>query len=601
MSWVCPQELACAEPPTYCANPLEVGACDNMPDGSPCRTDVVPDGVCVDDACQLCTVDIEGCRQIGWNAMTVPNGGSYDIVYATGSGDAWAGGGTTLVHYDGAHWEPDATFPTLTGGIAITGITGTSSDHLFVATSSETIYHLVGGGWTATTTAEITHAVWSAGDDEAFAVGLTGDVEHFTAGTWTQLTATGTTATLSAVWGTSATNVYAAGKTGTVIHYNGSSWTASSAGSGSLATVWGSGPGDIYVGGTAGIYHSPDGETWVSEDADAVTTIWGDSGSDVFAGSAGGIARSDGGGTWVPLVSPQMVSSIAGSGPADAFAATGSEVLHYTGSCWSEPLSPPSSGYSSAWATSPNMVFAAGDNGALDQFDGSAWSTTTLGASDWLSVWARGSNDAYAADGEGTTSIAHWDGSAWQQESSVVAAQNVSGNATTAYATGAGLAQENAGAWSQVLAPATTVYTAIWVSSDGTVFLGAAGLFSYDGSLHQLLSDGSWNAIWGMSSQDVYAAGAGGQIRHYDGTNWSAPLDTGTAVTLNSIWGTSDDDIFAAGEDGMLIHFHAGLWSIVPPLTAAYTGSFKTVTGFASTIYVLGPNALAWRLIESAP
>jgi hypothetical protein len=598
-SWVCPSDLACAEPPTYCANPTQVGACDNMPDGSPCRTDVVPDGICVDDACQMCTVDIEGCRQIGWNPMTVPNGGTYDVVYATGSGDAWAGGATTLVHYDGAHWEPDATFPTLTGGIAITGIAGTSSAHLFVNTSGGMVYHLVGGAWTSTTTAEITHAVWAPGDDEAFAVGLVGDVEHFDGSAWTQLTATGTTSTLSAVWGTSATNVYAAGRTGAVIHYNGTSWSASSAGSGNLATVWGSGPSDIYVGGTTGIYHSPDGATWTNQAGDDIVSIWGDSSTDVFAGSAGGISRSDGTGLWVPLVSPQMVSSISGSGPADAFAAAGTQVLRYTGLCWSEPLSPPASGYASGWATAPNMLFGAGNGGALDQFDGSAWSESLVGINDWVSVWASGSDDAYAINGDG--SAAHWDASSWQFEPTAMASPaRVSGNGTAVYAAGTGLVQESAGTWSELL-PTTDVFTALWVAPDDGVFLVNDALSSYaNGALHQLLA-GNWNAIWGLSSNDLYVAGAGGQILHYDGTSWSAPMQTGTSVTLNSIWGTSDDDIFAAGEAGTLIHFHAGLWSTVPPLTAGFTGNISAVTGAGATIYVLGPNATAWRLIESAP
>ncbi|HEY1550529.1 MAG TPA: hypothetical protein VGG28_22025 [Kofleriaceae bacterium] len=603
MSWVCPQELACAAPPTYCANPLEVGACDNMPDGSPCRTDVVPDGVCVDNACQMCSVDIEGCRQIGWNPMTVPSA-SYAVVFAAGSGDAWAGG-TTLVHYDGAHWEPDATFPALTGGATITSISGTSSAHLFVGTSTESVYHLVGGAWTTTTTVALTHAVWAAGDDEAFAVGLAGDVEHFTAGAWTQLTSTGTAATLAAVWGTSPTNVYAVGKTGAVIHYNGSTWSATSAGSGNLDAVWGSSASDLYVGGNTGIYHSPDGQTWTSQDADAVETIWGDGSTDVFAGGSAGILRSDGGGTWVSLVSPPMVSSIAGSGPADVFAANGAQVSHYTGLCWSNSMSPPNVDFASASAAGPNMLFAAADEGTLAQFDGAMWSTYQAG-SDWIGVWARAADDAYAVGGNAASStVEHWDGSAWtaQPQPAGLGLMAVGGDASTAYAAGEGLVQDDAGTWNQVFgANGNTLgsITAIWVAPDDTVFLGGGGLESYPTTASTTLAEGMWYGLWGVSSQDVYAVGNNGEIRHYDGTAWSTPMATGVTVTLHAVWGTSDDDVFAAGDSGTLLHLHAGLWSVVPP-PSANAASYTALAGAGSTIYVLGKNATASRLIESAP
>jgi hypothetical protein len=604
MSWVCPQELACAEPPTYCANPLEVGACDNMPDGSPCRTDVVPDGVCVDDACQMCTVDIEGCRQIGWNSMTVPSA-MYAVVYAAGSGDAWAGG-TTLVHYDGAHWEPDATFPTLMTGETITSISGTSSAHLFVGTSTESVYHLAGSAWTTTTTVALTHAVWAAGDDEAFAVGLAGDVEHFTAGAWTQLTNTGTTATLAAVWGTSPTNVYAVGRTGAVIHYNGAAWSASTAGSGNLDAVWGSSPSDLYVGGSTGIYHSPDGIAWTSQAADAVETIWGDSNTDVFAGGANGIWRSDGGGLWVPLVSPQTVSSIAGSGPADVFAADGSQVEHYTGLCWSDDLSPPSIDFASASAAGPDMLFAGGDQGTLAQFDGTSWSQYQTG-SDWAGIWARAADDAYAVGGNGAQDmVEHWDGSAWteQAQPGLLGLAAVGGDATDSYAGGAGLVQDDAGTWNSLFGttmnPVESI-NAIWVAPDGTVFFGGGGLASYaNGTSTTMLTDNKWYGLWGLSSQDVYAAGEGGQVRHYDGTSWSTPMATNVTVTLRAIWGTSDDDVFAAGDSNTIVHLHAGLWSVVPP-PAGSAADYDALAGAGSTIYVLGKNAAAARLIESAP
>ncbi len=600
-SWVCPEALACAAPPTYCANPLEVGACDNQPDGAPCRTAIVPDGLCVDNACQQCSVDIEGCRAIGWNSMTVPSG-TYDVVDAVGSGDAWAGGQQTLVHYDGAHWEPDTTFPTLTG-IGITSITGTSTGHMFVGTDSKTIYHQVAGAWTTTTTTAIAKAVWADADDDAFAVGLSGDIEQFSGTTWTALSSM-TAQTLGAVWGSSASDVYAVGTNGAVTHYNGTSWTATTVGTGTLAAVWGSGPGDVYVGGAGGIWHSTDGSTWMSEDSsDSILALWGDSSSDVFAGTkASGILRSDGTGLWVPLVSPTMVSSISGSGPADAFAATGTQILHYTGSCWSTlaSLTQPDT-LASVSVASPTAVFAVGDAGAIDRFDGSAWTQSTVTTMGWTGVWARSASDAYAV----STVIDHWDGTSWTSQNNPKSdsLMAVTGTATTEYAVGEYEISSTNGTWSVVSTMFPGTENAIWISDDGITFVAGEKLYSVDGmgDLDPLLDDGTaWKALWGTSSHDVFAAGDGGVIRHYDGTNWSAPMDAQTSVDLKGLWGNGSDDVFAVGDSGTLLHYHAQLWSIVPP-PAGVTATFSSVAGSGSTIFVVGPNGTAARLIESAP
>ena len=610
-TWVCPQELACANPPTYCANPLEVNACDGKPEAAPCRTDVVPDGICVDNACQMCSPDIEGCRSVGWNPMTVP-GDTYTVVYAAGSGDAWAAGGSgELLHYDGAHWEPDATFTPLTGGATVASISGTSSAHLFAMASNESVFHQSGGTWVASTTSMLMHGVWADGDDSAFAVGLSGDVERFASGTWTQLPNTMTTTTLRAVWGTSATNVYAvggAGTTGTVIHYNGSSWTASTVGAATLDAVWGSGPNDIYVGGAAGIYHSTDGSTWTPQGSStsAIQSIWGSSATDVFETvTSVGILHSDGTGLWVPLISPASASSISGSGPADVFAAAGSQIVHYTGAAWSTALvGTPTDDFQSIWAASPSALFAA-SNAGLDRYDGVSWTKDTSNGG-WHGVWARASDDAYAVGGGVTgVSIDHWDGSAWSPQTNPSSSSlfGVTGTSTMEYAIGESVISGANGTWTAGASfPNTASENAIWVSDDGTIFAAGDQLYTVSGgTANALFGPGeTWNAIWGTSASDVFAAGLAGQIRHYDGTSWSEPMDVPTTVDLNGLWGTSDDDVFAVGATGTILHYHAQLWTMVPP-PPGVTATFMSVAGSGSTIFIAGANGTVARLIESAP
>jgi hypothetical protein len=317
--------------------------------------------------------------------------------------------------------------------------------------------------------------------------------------------------------------------------------------------------------------------------------------------------HSDGSGLWVPLVSPAGETSISGSGPADVFAASGAQILHYTGSCWSAPLAmAPASGYQSVWVASPNAVFAAGTVGALDRFDGAAWAHDTDGTDDWAGMWARSPSDAFAVGGgPGGTQIDHWDGSAWTRQTNPTASMlgAVTGTSSAEYAIGQNAITSTGGAWTTVGQVFPSVAeAAIWLADDGTIFVAGDQLYAIRGGTNQTLFQGatSWNALWGTSSSDVFAAGAGGQIRHFDGTTWSDPMDVPTTVELKGLWGTSDDDVFAVGATGTILHYHAQLWSAVPP-PAGVNASFKSVAGAGSTIFIVGDGGTVVRLIESAP
>jgi hypothetical protein len=608
MSWVCPAELACAEAPTFCANPQEVGACDGKMEHDPCRTMDVPNGQCIDDACQACSNDLAGCRYIGWNPMTSPDG-TLTAVWFGGPADAYAGGDTGLFRYDGASWQADAMFPTLAMGDAVQSLSGVDDADLFaVMKSNNVVYHHAGGSWTSTMTSGLgTKAVWAATATDAFAVGFEGDIERFDGTGWTVATSTTTTANLTAVWGSSATDVYAVGGTA-VTHWNGSTWASQTLAATGLDAVWGSGPNDVYAGGVGAIFHSIDGGATfakVGVGTATVTALWGTGATDVFAGtSAGPILHSDDGVTWAPMITPvSTVSGIFGSAPDEVFAVAGADgVLRYTGASWTTTSSTSvTSDFTGVWVSSPSMVFAVGALGAIEHFDGAAWTPHDVaGTIDLRGVWARSATDAYAV---GTTHIEHWDGTAWtsEQDPDNIDLLAVTGTSDTEYAAGTHLAMGSAGTWTDVTM-FDSVIPSLWVAPDnGAIFFAGDQLYVYQGgALQMLLDEGGWNAIWGTSSSDVFAAGAGGKIRHYDGTTWSTPLDTATSVDLHALWGTSDDDVFAAGDAGTLLHYHAQLWSIVPP-PAGVTASFASVAGAGSTIFVVGASGTAVRLIESAP
>ena len=69
-------------------------------------------------------------------------------------------------------------------------------------------------------------------------------------------------------------------------------------------------------------------------------------------------------------------------------------------------------------------------------------------------------------------------------------------------------------------------------------------------------------AIWGNSSDDVWAVGPGGDkdktIYHYDGNQWSND-GISRPIAPNTIWGFDSDDIWIAGKNG-IFHYDGADW-----------------------------------------
>lgn len=78
------------------------------------------------------------------------------------------------------------------------------------------------------------------------------------------------------------------------------------------------------------------------------------------------------------------------------------------------------------------------------------------------------------------------------------------------------------------------------------IWFGGSSPMHWDGKkwkIHggaQGYTGGFWiYALWGTSSNDLYAAGGGGNIRHFNGTSWK-DIPSGTDVTIRDIWGAMD-------------------------------------------------------------
>ncbi len=79
-------------------------------------------------------------------------------------------------------------------------------------------------------------------------------------------------------------------------------------------------------------------------------------------------------------------------------------------------------------------------------------------------------------------------------------------------------------------------------------------------------------SVWGSSSTDVWAAGSGGSIVHWDGTAWKE-TPTGVKNTFRAIWGSGPNDVWAVAMTDVIMHStgYAGgtaSWELVAPATS---------------------------------
>ncbi len=125
---------------------------------------------------------------------------------------------------------------------------------------------------------------------------------------------------------------------------------------------------------------------------------------------------------------------------------------------------------------------------------------------------------------------------------------------------------------------------------------------AYDRSLEIIIRDREYLAVyeaenpqqirsfWGSSENNVFAAGRGGKLLHFDGKEWEDKSgDTGAGFFLEDIWGFSPSDVFAAGQGGLILHYDGQEWQVMGSGTEAH---LYAVRGHAGNIWAGGSNII---------
>jgi hypothetical protein len=603
VSWVCPDDKACAAAPVYCGTADEVGACDGKMERDPCATLLVPDGQCISNTCTACSYEISGCRYVGWNPMMSSATTNLATVAFADVGQAYAGGDGVLLRYQISGWAVDSRFPAdVLVGAKVTQLVATGST-VYAFLNTGAIYKLVGDTWTALPAPMYAYkAMWAAGSD-VFLVGAIGHVAHYDGTMWDEPTI-GTT-TFNAVWGTSASDVYAVGGQSTdvsvVQHYDGTTWSPVASSGMGLFAVWGTG-GEVFAAGTSIIHSTGGAFTTMPSPAIVAHGLWGSSTTDVdVVGDNGTILHWDGV-TWVKVTNASSVAlaSVAGSSAAEVFAVgEGGTILRYTGAVWADTsaMQPTATHLLDVFAAAPNEAFAVGNTNAdiLHFRDGTGWATDPTSLSAPLAaVWGRGPNDVLVV---GLFESAHYTGSWTASTAPVSMSIALWGNATKTYAVGARIDVYDGTAWTNVSMEDNQL-AGVWVSPADRVWLvGGRGISHLEATT--VVSDvtgTSFQSVWGAAEDDVFVVGTDG-IEHYDGQSW-IPMTIPSTAPLTKVWGRANDDVFAVGGGNTVLHYHAGLWK---QFTTTFAGDLASVSGAGSSIYIASTDGHVYRLIETAP
>lgn len=216
-------------------------------------------------------------------------------------------------------------------------------------------------------------------------------------------------------------------------------------------------------------------------------------------------------------------------GSADGGAAG---LCYSTGWCWED-------GYSNhlhgAWVSPSGGLWAVGDRGDVFRVAGATRSLERLpGVRSLKGVWGLSDSDVWAV---GDGGIWHWNGSGWSASVPGASAEAVWGSASgDVWAVGPdGFRRWNGMAWSN-----------------------AFTVPSLSGGESRGLRD-----VWGVASDHAWAAGAGGGLYHWNGTDWSAVATADDAGSgLLGVWAESRTSAWAVGETRTTLRWDGGSWGL---------------------------------------
>ena len=332
----------------------------------------------------------------------------------------------------------------------------------------------------------------------------------------------------------------------------------------------------------------------------ALTAVWGSSATDVWAVGGGGTIVHHDGADWVVIPSgqPETFYAVWGSGPRDVWVASTTELLLHTSgfaegtaSRENAPFSthstersdPASSQVFAIWGTSVNNVRIAGpsrirtvetasfryagprNHAAKSRMadGGVLWRVLPGDGGTIRAIWGGAADDVWMVGDRGMT----LHGTPYLGElpnPALRAGPGACDRDCFEGCTACAIASDEL-AWSPVDSQTIQDLEAVWGSSSDDVWaVGARGTI-----VRMKKGQDRWQAVespttehlravWGSGPDDVWIAGDEGTILHYDGQSVSpasVQLPLGPRPALRGMWGSGANDIWVVGDRATILHY----------------------------------------------
>jgi hypothetical protein len=171
-------------------------------------------------------------------------------------------------------------------------------------------------------------------------------------------------------------------------------------------------------------------------------------------------------------------------------------------------------------------------------------------------------------------------------------------------------------AWGQELAPGVLevpdYVLSSWGSSLNDLFLaGGGGVVShYNGTDWDTIPSASpywlWG-IWGFSPTNVYAVGDAGSLMHYTGGSFAYVTPSGyESSNFTDVWGSGPDDVFVVGAGGLILHYDGTNWvqmasTTANPLWGVWGTSPNNVWAAGTGPTLLHYDGVSWTSVTTPP
>lgn len=302
-------------------------------------------------------------------------------------------------------------------------------------------------------------------------------------------------------------------------------------------------------------------------------------------------AAASPGALWSLTSASGIIRGIAAVTPANVWRYGDSAVDHWDGTSWTTAVLSGQT-FTSIWASGANDVWVGGD-APLQHWDGGTWTTIALDEVGIVDhIWGTGPQDVWVAGRGLTSSVVHWDGSAWADRTPVAVSSGQLSQIDALGGTGP------ADVWLLgLLVPdptAPSIYFGSVLHWEGTgweplVTLPAAGATT---SFPVTLWAAAANDVWVAGSTQIGGGNAQEAMWHFDGTGWIARPEFFAFGTIAALWGSCANRVWAVGQDSLgpsIWFFDGSRWTA---LQGNLNAAFGSISGTSANDVWFGGGGL---------